>query len=123
MAVEQPHEIPHADWSGFFEEVTKNHAGQDATIEVLDREFGDSYEAERVPLAYVEYDRKDDQIAVAVGGHDTRYPVVLRHAVERPVRILSDSSAPFADWTFDIVGDDDSHTIVTIFARPEPGTG
>ena len=121
MAVQQRHEIPREEWSGFFEGVTKEHAGQDVTIEVLAREFGDGHEARRLPLAYVEYDPKDDEVSVAVGGRDGRYPVVLRHAVHGHRRIVSDSAAPLIDWAFDIVGDDDSHTIVTIPARPEPG--
>ncbi len=121
MALQQRHEIPREEWSGFFERVTKEHAGQDVTIEVLDREFGDGHEARRLPLAYVEYDPKDDEVSVAVGGRDGRYPVVLRHAVAGPRRVVSDSAAPLIDWAFDIVGDDDSHTIVTIFAAPEPG--
>jgi hypothetical protein len=121
MAVQQRHEVPRQEWSGFFEEVTKNHAGQDVIIEVLDREFGDGTEALRLPLAYIEYDHKDDEVAVAVGGRDGRYPVVLRHAVARPRRILADTTLPQIDWAFDIVGDGDSHTIVTVFARPDSG--
>ena len=121
MALQQRHEIPQEEWSGFFEEVTTNHAGQEVTIEVLDREYGDGYEAQRLPLAYVEYDPKGDEMSVAVGGRDGRYPVVLRHAIQRPRRILSDSTAPLIDWAIDVIGDDDSHTIVTILARPESG--
>ena len=83
-------------------------------------EYGDGYEAEGLPLAYVEYDHKADEVAVAVGGGDGRYPVVLRHAIQHPRRILADSAAPFIDWAFDIVADDDSHTIVKIVGRPEP---
>jgi hypothetical protein len=100
--------------------VRNAHAGQDVTMEVLDRDFGDGYEAERLPLAYVEYDHKADEVAVAVGGRDGRCPVVLRHAIPRPRRILTDSTAPSIDWAFDIVADDNSHTIVTIVGRPEP---
>ena len=103
------------------EEVTKNHAGQDVIIEVLDRQFGDGQQAQRLPLAYIEYDPKGDEVGIAVGGRDGRYPVVLRHAVPRPRRILADATLPQIDWTFDIVGDDDSHTIVTVFARPASG--
>ena len=58
MALQQRHEIPREEWSGSFEGVTKEHAGQDVTIEVLDREFGDGHEARRLPLASVEYDPK-----------------------------------------------------------------
>jgi hypothetical protein len=121
MAVQQHHEVPHQEWSGLFEEVTKHHAGQDVIIEVLDRQFGDGKEAQRLPLAYIEYDHKRDEVAVAVGGRDGRYPAVLRHAVPRPRRILVDTTLPQIDWAVDIVGDDDSHTIVTVFAPADAG--
>ncbi|MET0448109.1 MAG: DUF5335 family protein [Aeromicrobium sp.] len=119
--MEQRDEVPREEWSGFFEGVIKEHAGQDVTIELLDRTFGDGLEAGRLPLAYVEYAPKDDEVSVAVGGRSGQYPVVLRHAVHGPRRISSDRAAPLIDWVFDILGDDDSHTIVTILARPEPG--
>ena len=60
-------------------------------------------------------------MSVAVGGGDGRYPVVLRSTIHGPRRIVSDSAAPLIDWAFDIISNDDSHTIVTILARPERG--
>jgi hypothetical protein len=121
MAAHQAHEVPQQEWSGLFEKVTKDHAGQEVILEVLDLQFGDGKEAQRLPLAYMEYDPKGDEVAVAVGGRDGRYPVVLRHAVPRPRRILVDTTLPQADWAFDIVGDDDAHTIVTVFAPTDAG--
>jgi Family of unknown function (DUF5335) len=116
MTTQQRHEIPRQEWNWFFEAVTKTHAGHDVIVEVLDREFGDGREAQGLPLAYIEYDDNDDEIAVAVGGRDGRFPVMLRHAVPRPRRILADTALPHIDWAFDIEGDDDSHTIVTVSA-------
>jgi hypothetical protein len=121
MAAHQGHEVPQQEWSDLLERVTKDHAGQDVIIGVLDLQFGDGKEAQRLPLAYIEYDPKGDEVAVAVGGRDGRYPVVLRHAVSRPRRIPVDATLPQADWAFDIVGDDESHTIVTVFAPTDAG--
>jgi hypothetical protein len=123
MAVPQRHEVPPQEWSGLLDRVTRDHAGQDVAIEVLDRQFGDGMEAQRLPLAYIEYDHGGDEVAVAVGGRDGRYPVVLRHGVARPRRILVDTALPEIDCALDIVADGDSHTIVTVFARPGPGAG
>ena len=47
-------------------------AGDEVTIELLDPEFGDAFEAERMPLAYIEYDEHADQASVGVGGRDGR---------------------------------------------------
>jgi hypothetical protein len=121
VGVLQRHEIPREEWTGYFDRVTKDHAGQELTIEVLDRKFGDGYEAERLPLAYLEYDDAGDEVAVAAGGRDGRYPVVLRHAIKRPRRIVVDSTAQHIDLALDVIGADDSHTIVTILARPAGG--
>ena len=94
MTTRQRHEIPRQEWSGLFDAVTKTRAPRDVIVEVLDREFGDGREAQGLPLAYIEYDDNDDEIAVAVGGRDARFPVMLRHAVPRPRRILADTTLP-----------------------------
>ena len=68
------------------DEITKVRTGDDVTIELLDAEFGDAFEAERMPLAYIEYDEHADEASVGVGGRDGRYPVVLRYSIEHPGR-------------------------------------
>jgi hypothetical protein len=121
MTTRQRHEIPRQEWSGLFDAVTKTRAPRDVIVEVLDREFGDGREAQGLRLAYIEYDDKDDEITVAVGGRSGRFPVMLRHAVPRPRRILADTALPHIDWAFDLAGDDDSPTIVTVRVR-DPGS-
>ena len=99
------------------DELTKVRTGDDVTIEVLDSEFGDALQAERMPLAYVEYDEHADEASVGVGGRDGRYPVVLRHAIEHPTSILTDSRPPRLPLVVQIVGADGSETLVTILPR------
>jgi hypothetical protein len=97
--------------------VTKACAGQDTTIELLDAEFGDEYQAEKVPLAYIEYDEHVDMASVAVGGRDGRFPIALRHGVEHPSAILTDTDPPDLPLALEIVGGDGSRTLVTIFTE------
>ena len=97
--------------------MTKDHEGDAVSIEVLDREFGDQFEAEQMPFAYLEYDDKDDAVNVGVGGKDSRYPVVLRHIIEHPKAILADPPAPNAARALDIVSDD-ANTVVSLHRRP-----
>jgi Family of unknown function (DUF5335) len=111
------HERPKEDWHALLDELTRVRAGDDVTIEVLDAEFGDEFEAERMPLAYVEYDEHADEASVGVGGRDGRYPVVLRHAVARPTSILTDLQPPRLPLAVQIVGADGSETLVTVFPR------
>jgi hypothetical protein len=112
------HERPKEDWHGLLDELTKVRTDDDVTIELLDAELGDAFEAQRMPLAYIEYDEHADEASVGVGGRDGRYPVVLRHSIEHPTSILTDAKPPQLPLVVQIVGADGSETLVTIF----PGT-
>jgi Family of unknown function (DUF5335) len=102
-----------SEWQSRLDELTEQHEGAAVTIEVLDQEFGDEEEVEKLPLAYLAFDPKDDVVIVAVGGRDSRFPAVLRHLVEHPREIAVDS---FGDGlvAVDIVDGEGGHTIVTI---------
>jgi hypothetical protein len=111
------HERPKGDWRELLDELTKVHAGNEVTIELLDADFGDEYEAEQIPLAYIEYDEHADEASVGVGGRDGRYPVVLRHSIEHPTSILTDSNPPMLPLAVQIVGADGSVTLVSVVPR------
>ena len=113
---QQLHEVPRHDWHRFFDGLTREHAGHTVTIEILDQDFGDELEAERMPLAYLEYDPKDDMVNVAVGGRTSRYPVVLRHQIVHPETISADQALPAIAWAFEVRDADGSRTFVTLFA-------
>ena len=108
------HERSKAEWHTLLDELTKVRTGDDVTIELLDAEFGDEFEAEKMPLAYVEYDEHADEASVAVGGRDGRYPVVFRHSIQHPTSILTDSKPPQLPLVIQIVGADGSETLVTV---------
>jgi len=115
---------PRANWREFFDQVTKDHEGDSVTVEVIGVDYGDQLETEPLPFAYIEYDIKDEAVAVGIGGKDGRFPVVLRHVIELPQTILADSPAPGAARAFDIVAQDGTSTIVTLRPRdalPPPG--
>ncbi|HEX3796092.1 MAG TPA: DUF5335 family protein [Acidimicrobiales bacterium] len=111
------HERPREDWHGLLDELTKVRSGDDVTVELLDAEFGDAFEVERMPLAYIEYDEHADEASVGVGGRDGRYPVVLRHSIEHPTSILTDSRPPKLPLVVLVVGADESETLVTVLPR------
>ncbi|ACZ87429.1 DUF5335 family protein [Streptosporangium roseum] len=118
---QQPQGLPRDEWREFFDDMTRNYEGVDVTIEVVSGEFGDLVEAERVPLAYLEYDPREDQFSVGVGGRDGRYPVVLRHAVDHPQRVLSDTMRQGTMRAFDVVDAEGVQTIVTLYLTPVSG--
>jgi hypothetical protein len=111
------YERPKEDWHKLLDDLTKVRAGDDITIELLDAEFGDEFEAQRMPLAYIEYDEHADEASVAVGGRNGRYPVALRHSIGHPTSILTDSKPPMLPLAVQIVGADGSETLVTVFPR------
>ena len=113
------HEHPKEGWHKLLDDVTKARAGDNITIELLDAEFGDEFEAERMPLAYLEYDEHSDEASVGVGGRDGRYPVVLRHSIEHPTSIRTDSQPPTLPLAVQIVGADGSQTLVTFLPLVE----
>jgi hypothetical protein len=80
----------HTEWSALADRLTADHAGHDATIEILDPEGGDNPLVERLPFESLTYDHKDDVVVVSVGGRAPRYPVVLRHLIAHPQEILFD---------------------------------
>ena len=115
------HERPKEDWHKLLDDLTVVRAADDVTIELLGDEFGDEFEAERMPLAYIEYDEHSDEASVGVGGRDGRYPVVLRHSIEHPTSILTDSKPPMLPLAVQIMGADGSETLVTVLPRVGEG--
>lgn len=105
-------------WKDFFERATKEHQGQDATIEVLTSEYGDQVEAEKLPFAYIEYDHRGDMVIVGVGGRDGRYPVVLDYTVREPQAVLVTNRDPALVDAVEVVGADRSQSIVTWHRHP-----
>ncbi|GGK66818.1 hypothetical protein Sme01_10290 [Sphaerisporangium melleum] len=110
-------DLPRGEWREFFDAMTRDYEGVEVTVEVLSSELGDQMEAERSPLAYLEYDPKDDQFAVGLGGRGGG--MVTRHAVDHPQRIMADTVQEGAVRAFDVVDAEGSETIVTL-RRPRP---
>src|SRR3954449_1108661 len=114
--------LPRDAWQGALDDVTKIHLGDGATIEIVDRNFGDQIEAtEQLPLAYIEYDRKDDVVLVAVGGQTARFPVVLRHIIQHPEQIFIAPPRPSPTETIDVTDREGTQTVVTLHPRPALG--
>ena len=100
-------------WESTLDQLTEEHEGEEITIELLDLPYGDLREAERMPFAYVTYDRRDDTVIIAVGGRSARYPVVLRHMIERPTEVRVDARP--ASAALMVVDVDGTATLVSFF--------
>ena len=117
--VENTETLAREAWQAALDDVTKIHEGNGATVEVVDRDFGDQVEAtEILPLTYVEYDRKDDVVVIAVGGRTARFPVVLRHIIEHPQQIFIYPPRPAPTESIYVTDRDGTQTVVTLHPRP-----
>jgi hypothetical protein len=117
--VENTEALTRDGWQDALDDFTKIHRGDAVTIEVVDKTFGDQVEvAERLPFAYIEYDRKDDVVVVAVGGQTARFPVVLRHMIQHPQQIFIYPPRPTPAETVDVTDAEGTQTVVTVHARP-----
>jgi hypothetical protein len=107
--------IDRSQWAEQLDAVTREHEGDEATIEVLDKDWGDAHEAERMPFTYVTYDKKDDVVIIGVGGRSAAWPVLLRHMVRHPVEV---SLATVGDETgLRVAEQHGTVTLVTIRAK------
>jgi hypothetical protein len=111
-------EIPRSSWYESLQSLTKQRQGVVVTIEVLSIDLGDEYEAEKLPFSYIEYDRHDDAVNVAVGGRDGRYPVILRHTIEHPQSVAVSAPSPGEESTVDVTAADGVQTLITFHDLP-----
>ncbi|GAB2652971.1 DUF5335 family protein [Kribbella swartbergensis] len=107
-------QIDRRHWESELDYLTHQHEGDYVTIEVLDPALGEQLEVERLPFAYLAYDRKADTVVIAVGGATSRFPVVLRHLIDEPAKILVDTTAQ--PPTLLITDTDQTTTQVTFYA-------
>jgi hypothetical protein len=110
-------ELTVEEWAEFFDRLSRRaeSVAIETTIELLGGEVP-GVEAERLPLAGISYEDGDDEIAIEVGGRGQRFPVVLRHFVDRPRRVLvhDEDGQPVA---LAIVSQDETTTLVRLHAE------
>ena len=80
-------EIPREAWREYFDTLAKVLPTVEATVEVVGRDLGDQFIGERVVLAGISYDDKDDVLVI---GLDTPggLPEETEHLVYNPQRVM-----------------------------------
>lgn len=104
-------------WQSLFDEISQGRNGQLVTLEVLDQDFGDQTEAERVPFSSITYDERGDVVVVALGGATAEHPVVLRHLVHRP-RLVDVVERGENGLVLRVVDSEDAATLVEFADQP-----
>jgi hypothetical protein len=110
-------ELPQGAWRQTLEEITRAHSREVVRIEVLSGQLGDQIQVDGLPLAYVEYDDKDDVVVVAVHERD-RDDIALRHIVEHPLNVRVHPRQPAATVALDVAAKDGTRTFVMLQPRP-----
>jgi Family of unknown function (DUF5335) len=70
--------VPRAEWTAFFNRMSKSLLGQSAEIEVASLNLGDQIVAEWIPMLGITYDAKNDLLDVALD----RFDHLIRHPRE-----------------------------------------
>jgi hypothetical protein len=80
-------EIPREAWREYFDTLAKVLPTVEATVEVVGRDLGDQFVAERALLTGISYDHKDDVLVI---GLDTPggLPEEVEHIVYHPLRVM-----------------------------------
>src|SRR4051795_3531962 len=93
-------EIPREAWREYFDTLAKVLPTVEATVEVIGRDLGDQFIGERVLLAGISYDSKDDVLVI---GLDTPggLPEEVEHLVYHPQRVM-------------VTGLDDGSTVIDV---------
>jgi hypothetical protein len=113
-------EIDRSQWEIELDHLSHRHEDDYVTIEVLDPALGAQLEVERLPFTYLAYDRKADTVVIAVGGTTSRFPVVLRHLIDKPATIQFD---PITQPPALLITDtDQTSTLVTLYLGDQPPT-
>jgi hypothetical protein len=104
--------IERKEWAPVLDRFTREHAGDQVTIELLDPTYGDLDQAQRLPFAYANFDPRDDVVVVAVGGTSPRLPVVLRHMIWKPTEVSA------VDTALRVIDSEGTATLVNFFREP-----
>jgi hypothetical protein len=93
-------EIPREAWHEYFDTLAKVLPTVEVTVEVVGRDLGDQFIGERVLLAGISYDDKDDVLVI---GLDTPggLPEEVEHMVHEPQRVM-------------VTGLDDGSTVIEV---------
>jgi uncharacterized protein DUF5335 len=105
-------EIPRDEWQSYFDDLVTQQALR-ASVEIVGAELGDQTEAEKLPLDSISHDDQANRLTIGLGGAD-RYPVVLWHTIERPLRVEVREQDGVADAIL-IEDSDDVHTVLSLF--------
>lgn len=77
-------QVPRAEWSRFFDDFSRRHEHEPATVRVLSRRLGNQVEASALSLEGIVASAMGDAISIHLGGAPERH---VEHPVESPEQV------------------------------------
>jgi Family of unknown function (DUF5335) len=106
-------------WSEYLDAVSKELLNADVSIEIIQSADEPQVQARHLALQAVGYDRRDDVFEVAAARGGPNLPSMLRHLVDHPKRIITDSWTLLAPMMIAVDGRDGVRTVVRIAREPD----
>jgi len=114
-------ELASETWAEYFDALSRELLHAPTSIEVVDPSGPASFEATRLALHSLTYDRRYDVFEVAVADDGANLPCVLRHLVDHPARVAVDNHTMLAPMTIAVDGCDGVRTMIRIEDDPDLG--
>ena len=99
-------EIPQNEWPGFFDNLSRQHEGSLATLEVFGSEFGAQVEERGLPFEGIVAEWNEvhgNRIAIMVGGKLDHH---LTHNISQPTHVIMEQLVEGANATLAIMSED-----------------
>jgi len=106
-------------WSEYLDAVSRELLNAEVSIEIITAPDEAQTQARHLALQAVCYDYRDDVFEVAAAGGGSHLPATLRHLVDHPERIVTDSWTLLAPMTIAVDGRDGVRTVVRIARDPD----
>ncbi len=101
-------------WGEYLDAVSRELPGAEVSIEIILAPDEAQVQAHDLALQAVCYDYRDDVFEVAAARGGANVPSTLRHFVDHPERIITDSWTLLAPMTIAVDGRDGVRTVVKI---------
>jgi Family of unknown function (DUF5335) len=101
-------------WSEYLDAVSKELPGAEVSLEIITAPDEIQVAARHLALMAVGYDNRDDVFVLAAARDGESLPSMLRHFVDHPRRIVTDSWTLLAPMTIAVDGRDGVRTVVRI---------
>lgn len=102
--------ISRAEWAGFFDQFSRDHLEETATLEVVGREVGDQIVAVAQTFHGISADEKDgeNRVAIMIGGDEG-----TTHTIANPALVSMKDAEGDGGPALEIRGDDGTTALLT----------